>query len=179
MRYLAEFDVMTGLANRSRFQARLSQAMERRGGALLLIDLDGFKQVNDNFGHAFGDDCLKDSADRLASACPQAELVARIGGDEFAVLVEADLDESAIEALAGRIVAALDRPVGPPSRSLRLGASVGIAHAGCASSTELFTRADAALYAAKSAGRNTFRTFDPGLMPQEPAKPGERRRRRR
>ena len=95
MRYLAEFDVMTGLANRGQFQARLSQA-EQAGpgtvGALLLIDLDGFKAVNDTYGHVVGDDCLKEAAARLGAVCQGADLVARVGGDEFA-LAEVDAAE--------------------------------------------------------------------------------------
>jgi len=95
-RYLAEFDVLTGLANRSQFQTRLSALdlsspqTAKPFGALLLIDLDEFKPVNDSLGHAAGDECLKQAAERIRDVCADADLVARIGGDEFAVLLGAD-----------------------------------------------------------------------------------------
>ena len=159
-RYLAEFDVMTGLANRSQFQSRLAE-LDGVGaiGALLLIDLDGFKQINDNHGHALGDECLKATAQRLTAVCDQAELVARLGGDEFAVILGQHADMLASESLAARIVAALAEPVDFISHSLRFGASVGIARADGVSLTDLFKQADVALYAAKAAGRNRFRVF--------------------
>ncbi|MGX7873948.1 diguanylate cyclase domain-containing protein [Mesorhizobium sp. ORM6] len=160
MRYLAEFDAMTGLANRARFQARLAHADEGRPlGALLLIDLDGFKAVNDTFGHVVGDECLKAAAERLAGGCGEAELVARVGGDEFAVLLGAHLDRGAVSGVARRIIEAMGKPVAACGQSLRLGASVGIAFAGAGSPCDLFAQADTALYAAKAAGRNTFRIF--------------------
>ncbi len=167
MRYLAEFDVMTGLANRSQFQSKLAQLSEhaddgRRLGALLLVDLDGFKEVNDTFGHAAGDECLKVTARRLRNACGEAELVARIGGDEFAVLLGPGIDLGAISELAHRILDTLSVPVDHGGNSFSLGASLGVAlNEGCAPS-QLFMKADSALYAAKAAGRNTFRIFKPG-----------------
>jgi diguanylate cyclase (GGDEF)-like protein len=173
-RYLAEFDVMTGLANRSQFQTRLADLCgeavsidpasgEESDGALLLVDLDGFKQVNDTFGHAFGDACLQDAARRLAEACGEARLVARIGGDEFAILVDWAVGGRGIEALAAGIVAALRVPAERDGHLVMLGASVGIARAGSCTPPELFARADAALYAAKAAGRNGFRLFSPAM----------------
>jgi diguanylate cyclase (GGDEF)-like protein len=165
-RYLAEFDVMTGLANRSQFQSRLSYLHERHAernpiGALVLVDLDGFKQVNDTLGHSLGDECLKEAALRLGSVCREAELVARVGGDEFGVLLGSHFDRSAIEDLAGKIVEAVSRPIDTGGQSLKLGASVGIARVDGCTPSELFTNADTALYAAKAAGRNTFRIFSP------------------
>lgn len=160
MRYLAEFDAMTGLANRARFQARLAQVDESRPlGALLLIDLDGFKAVNDTFGHVVGDECLKAAAERLAGGCGEAELVARVGGDEFAVLLGSHLDRGAVSGVARDIIESMGKPVAIRGQSLRLGASVGIAFAGAGSPCDLFAQADTALYAAKAAGRNTFRIF--------------------
>jgi diguanylate cyclase (GGDEF)-like protein len=164
-RYLAEFDVMTGLANRSQFQSRLSalgEAGERPFGALLLIDLDEFKAVNDSYGHAAGDECLREAALRIGNACRGAELVARIGGDEFAVMLGAHLQFADISETAHAIVEAMRRPVICGGRQLQLGASVGIALVdGCAPS-QLFMMADTALYAAKAAGRSTFRIHRPG-----------------
>lgn len=159
-RYLAEFDVMTGLANRGQFQAYLGDLDGKNITGLLLIDLDGFKQVNDTFGHAVGDDCIKEAALRLKACCPQALLVARIGGDEFAVLTDAS-GPADIETMAREIVGAIAQPVDRPGDSLTLGASVGVAHRGSLSADDLFRHADAALYAAKAAGRNTSRSFQP------------------
>ena len=161
-RYLAEFDVMTGLANRSQFQARLAELDSGRRdiGALLLVDLDGFKQVNDTYGHAAGDACLKEAALRLVESCVGAELVARIGGDEFAVLLKAGMTEAAMRALAEGIVGTMRRPVFLAGQTLRLGASVGVAPYRRGASEDLFRQADIALYAAKAGGRNTSRSFD-------------------
>lgn len=163
-RYLAEFDAMTGLANRSQFQLLLDDlhglAHGRPIGALLLVDLDGFKQINDTYGHARGDDCLKEVATCLTKCCGDAELIARIGGDEFAVLLGANMPPRAVEALADSIVASIGHPVTGVGRdTLHLGASVGVAHHGGGSAEDLFRQADTALYAAKGAGRNTCRVF--------------------
>jgi diguanylate cyclase (GGDEF)-like protein len=160
-RYLAEFDVMTGLANRSLFQAHLAALDDgrKRIGALLLVDLDGFKQVNDTYGHAIGDECLKEAAVRLVESCGGADLVARIGGDEFAVLLNADTAPDDMAMLADSIVAMMRRPVTRLGRTLRLGASVGAARYHGGTSESLFRQADTALYAAKAAGRDTSRVF--------------------
>ena len=165
-RYLAEYDPMTGLANRSQFQAKLSDQCKRakqatRSGALLLVDLDGFKNVNDTLGHAVGDECLKVVAQRLAKECQTAEIVARIGGDEFAVLTHPQVDIDAIVALARAIVTSLSEPIEHDGKTLRLGASVGIAVIDTAIPSEVFKHADTALYAAKAAGRNRFQIFEP------------------
>ncbi len=162
-RYLAETDVMTGLANRSMFQARLAEldgdgpGIPLRG--LLLIDLDGFKDINDSHGHALGDDCLKEAAARLLSCCDGVGLVARIGGDEFAVVLDRD---SALEPLAEAIVMAIGQPYLRDGRPIALAASVGAAHYRGGTADALFAQADMALYAAKAAGRGTYRTFWPG-----------------
>jgi diguanylate cyclase (GGDEF)-like protein len=160
-RYLAEFDVMTGLANRSQFQARLAEmdAGIAPMATLLLVDLDGFKQINDTHGHAVGDQCLREAALRLTACCGAADLVARIGGDEFAVLLDAGMPMGDIEALADVIVSKMAQPVMLPGQTVNLGASVGIARFTGGSSDDLFRQADTALYAAKAAGRNTRRSF--------------------
>ncbi|WP_246232988.1 diguanylate cyclase domain-containing protein [Aurantimonas aggregata] len=163
-RYLAEFDVMTGLANRSRFQAGLATLAEGATGALLLVDLDGFKAINDSFGHAIGDDCLKVIATRLKELGGDAELVARIGGDEFALLVGPTTSDDAVTTLAETIVSALGRPIGCGGIQSTIGASIGIARVGDCSAADLFVRADMALYAAKESGRNTHRMFEPTMM---------------
>jgi diguanylate cyclase (GGDEF)-like protein len=169
-RHLAEFDELTGLANRRQFRARIAEACratrERTAaGALLLVDLDGFKEVNDSLGHAQGDACLQEAAQRMKSACPEASLVARIGGDEFAVLLPAPHTVIRAGTIAARIITALSQPSTRLARTVRLGASVGIAPVHACTPEELFRCADVALYAAKAAGRNTFRICDPRRMP--------------
>ncbi len=165
LRYLAETDELTGLANRSLFQAKLAGMCETAhaadAGALLLIDLDGFKEVNDSLGHAAGDGCLAEVARRLSRACPDAVVVARTGGDEFAVLLGPTPDVRRIAAVAAHIVKTMGRPVDSHGRRFTIGASVGIAWVNSRAPGEIFQRADAALYAAKAAGKNTFRWFDP------------------
>lgn len=157
MRYLANFDTMTGLSNRARFQSRLADG-DRPIGGLMLVDLDGFKQVNDTHGHLAGDACLRASADRLATVCTGVEMVARIGGDEFAVLLSTDADAATITQMAAQVVEVLARPVTVSDATVALGTSVGIAFTRVADTPEiLFARADAALYAAKTSGRGTFR----------------------
>lgn len=164
-RYLAQYDVMTGLANRGQFQAHLDRLDAGAGhpeiGALLLVDLDGFKQINDNHGHALGDECIREAAQRLRDCCAGAELVARVGGDEFAVVVNAAATPADIDALAADIVATIRRPLIRSGQRLKLGASVGVAIYAGTSASDLFRQADTALYAAKAAGRGTSRTFVP------------------
>ncbi|WP_246688228.1 sensor domain-containing diguanylate cyclase [Methylobacterium sp. WL120] len=154
----AEVDGMTGLANRMCFEDRLAALCRAGAGLLVLVDLDGFKAVNDGFGHAAGDACLREAARRLAGLCRRADLVARIGGDEFAILLGGDCAADAAEALAARIVGAVGRPMQVGGVTIRVGASVGIAALVGGGPADAFARADAALYAAKRAGRNTFRT---------------------
>lgn len=168
MRYLANFDAMTGLANRARFQEMLSTLSGSRREsdpttALLLIDLDGFKTINDSFGHAAGDDCLKETASILKQLCSGADLIARVGGDEFAIVATTWEGIEAITALAAKIVEGLNRPVVQDERKIHLGASIGITLAGASAPTELFKMADDALYQAKAAGRNTYRMVFPSL----------------
>ncbi|MET0748907.1 MAG: sensor domain-containing diguanylate cyclase [Rhizobium sp.] len=168
-RYLANFDLMTGLANRAQFQAVLTEFCDEHASsdsdaALLLIDLDGFKSVNDTHGHATGDDCLKQAAERLYSVCSGARLIARVGGDEFAVLLQPHADRHALDNLANDIVRILRRPMHLAERRLQIGASVGVALVGGLTPSELFQQADTALYAAKAAGRNTYRLFEPSEL---------------
>ncbi|MBX9933084.1 MAG: GGDEF domain-containing protein [Methylobacterium sp.] len=162
-RYLAAFDPMTGLANRATFQEALSRWDRAAGaGALLLVDLDGFKKVNDTFGHKAGDECLCEAAARLRDTCSAAGLVARIGGDEFAVLLKEEGPAKA-EDLARRIGDSLRRPIEAGEMTYRLSGSVGIALRDGSPSETLFVMADTALYAAKAAGRDTFRLYAPSV----------------
>lgn len=154
-RYLAEFDVMTGLANRAQFQARLTDLDDV--GGLLLIDIDGFKLINDTHGHVAGDDYLKEVARRLRDCCASASLVARIGGDEFAVLLGRNTAVADIQGAAASIVHVLSSAASIAGQTMPMSASVGGALCGSASGEDLFRQADAALYAAKAGGRNTHR----------------------
>ncbi|WDR04415.1 diguanylate cyclase [Devosia rhodophyticola] len=161
-RYLAEFDLMTGLANRGQFQALIDK---NQSGALMLIDLDGFKQINDRFGHHAGDECLKVVAQRLREACGEAQLVARIGGDEFAVLLAHGLAHDTASSLAAEIVRQLAGRFTLGDIELHPNASVGVAFANGQSPDDLFKLADTALYTAKAEGRNTFRIADNVAVP--------------
>ena len=171
MRQLAEHDALTGLASRAVFQSRFLDAPPGGSGlaplgALILFDVDGFKQVNDRLGHAAGDACLRVVAERLAAGFPDAPMIARIGGDEFAVLVGAETLGAALELRLAAALADLRMPIVWAGEILRVGASAGIAAAGDAYAYDaeaMFAVADAALYAAKTAGRNTFRVGVPGI----------------
>ena len=132
-------------------------------GALALLDLDGFKQINDRFGHAAGDACLRAVAERIAAAFFDALIVARIGGDEFAVLADIRLPPLALERCVVRLLADLSRPIAWRGHRLVIGASAGMAPVDDPyryDAEALFAIADQALYAAKAAGRGAVRTGD-------------------
>ncbi len=167
LRLLAEHDGLTGLANRSVFEARCREMVGETGtatgiGALVLVDLDGFKGVNDRHGHAAGDACLREAAARLGRAFPDAALVARLGGDEFAVLLRAPLGRLRLEADLDRAVRSMARPVPWQAGRLSLGASFGatLLQGRRPTLSETFDEADRALYAAKAAGRGCARLHD-------------------
>lgn len=164
MRHLALHDTLTGLANRTAFNERLAAhlAADGHGPGLLLIDLDGFKQVNDTRGHHVGDELLRLVAGRLRRVCDGRRLdISRLGGDEFAVLIPHD-QVPAAEHLAARIIDSLSQPyaLGADTRA-DVSASIGIALAPRHGNTgqALLSRADLALYAAKAAGKSTYRLF--------------------
>ena len=160
---LARSDVLTGLANRRQFDERFARALARTQRArqplaLLLMDIDAFKQINDRHGHAVGDEVLRTFAGRLSDCVRSTDLVARLGGDEFAVLVEdAGLPEAA-EAIARKLIAGMARPmVVAGGVDVDVTTSIGIAFAVQPPDQDTLVRAaDAALYAAKRAGRNCF-----------------------
>lgn len=152
---LAHTDPMTGLANRMQFQTRLEEPV----GALLLVDLDGFKGINDTLGHAAGDACLIETAHRMAQCCGPDMLIARIGGDEFAVVLRDGRPELA-KATAQRIVMKLQKPYRFGEAERNVTASIGIAYGHVCGSDQLYAQADSALYAAKREGRNTWREYD-------------------
>jgi len=165
MRELADTDPLTGLPNRRVLTERLEQEIERAGPdasfALALLDLDGFKPVNDQYGHGCGDLLLCEVADRLRKACGASALPARIGGDEFAILVPAGSAIS-LAAIADHILAALVPPYQIEGHILRVGASIGVATwpGDGTTSRSLFETADIALYAIKAERRE--RGVEPG-----------------
>ncbi|MDO3700992.1 EAL domain-containing protein [Micromonospora sp. C28SCA-DRY-2] len=166
LRRLAYADQLTGLPNRLMFNRKLRGALrDGRPVAVLLLDLDGFKQVNDRFGHATGDSLLTGVAERMRAAVDGDGTIARLGGDEFAVLVDGE-GRVPPERLAERLLAALE-PAEDDDGDLGLhpSASIGIAEYGPqhASHTDLLRDADIAMYAAKAAGKSAYRTCTPAL----------------
>lgn len=164
---IAMRDALTGLPNRRNFQGRLETALEdaRDGGgcvAVMMLDLDRFKNVNDSAGHGAGDQLLKHVGDRLRSVVPAKDLVARLGGDEFAVIMTGDIDETDAAALADRIVESLNTPVKISDIQMYPGASIGISmYPGDGDSAEaLMANADMALFRAKDDGRGRFARYD-------------------
>lgn len=164
--YMARHDALTSLPNRHFLAERMQLAMARakRGDrmALLLLDLDNFKVVNDTLGHSAGDELLQTVADRLKLALRESDTVARLGGDEFAVLV-VDLDHpSSAVRLAQRLISILNEPIRIRTKNVTCGGSIGIAMApdDSCDPDELFRLADLALYAAKEEQRGTVRLFE-------------------
>lgn len=165
--HMARHDDLTGLANRFALYRELDRKLEAIGNdvlAVLFIDLDNFKQVNDSYGHETGDRILVDVARRLRTLAPSSALVARQGGDEFVVVLSGTANES-VHDFATALVAALARPFEIAGVTHRCGASLGIAMSPQHGTErdELLRCADVALYDAKSAGRGCYRLFDPAL----------------
>jgi diguanylate cyclase (GGDEF)-like protein/PAS domain S-box-containing protein len=163
-------DPLTGLANRVLLRDHLERALARqvrsRGTvALLFVDLDDFKRINDSYGHAAGDQILVQVAERLAGAVRAEDVVGRQSGDEFAVLLGQVRDDAEAVALAERILSELRRPVQLGAWSISVGGSIGIAltaERGTAAE-ELLTQADAAMYAAKADGKGRHAVYDPRM----------------
>lgn len=156
----ARRDLLTGLPNRKLFLERAGAALSRcwehgTECAVLFIDLDGFKAVNDTLGHASGDSVLAEAARRLRSCMPQSGIVARLGGDEFVVLLEAAQGADAAELLAHRIVREFERAITIDANAIRLGVTIGIAigPAQGRRADDLIHAADLAMYEGKRAGR--------------------------
>ncbi len=161
MTHLARHDLLTNLPNRGLLLDRVEHALQlarRRGTrvALVFIDLDGFKPVNDRFGHAAGDAVLIDVAQRLSACVRQSDTVARLGGDEFAVLLE-DIAPDEVDSACERILAALSRGAHVAGHQLSLSASLGVAFGDHSETSESMLRnADMAMYEAKSRGKNQY-----------------------
>lgn len=166
----AMHDELTGLANRAFLRTRLEQALRRgtragAGTALVFLDLDGFKSVNDTFGHAQGDSLLSAAADRLRQCVRDSDTVARLGGDEFAVLLDGGRTREEVLDAARRITSAFQTPFQIQGRELPVSASVGLVLAGPGdASGDLLRHADVAMYLAKANGRGRLEVFEPRML---------------
>ncbi|MEH2503867.1 diguanylate cyclase (GGDEF)-like protein [Bradyrhizobium sp. AZCC 1578] len=168
--YLAYHDSLTGLGNRMLFKEQLEQALTDETVtphplAVLFVDLDGFKAVNDTGGHSVGDLLLKSLSAKLRDLLPPTDRIARLGGDEFAILQISGIQPSASLALAERVIEVAAHPQTIEGNDVTVGASVGIAivHPGEMNAETVLKCADLAMYSAKSGGRGTFRMFDPQM----------------
>jgi diguanylate cyclase (GGDEF)-like protein len=167
--YLAKHDALTGLFNREYFAEQLDLELSRaaRGHvfALLTLDLDRFKEVNDTLGHWYGDKILQEVAKRLQTAVRQGDLVTRLGGDEFAILQTPLKLPSEAATLATRVLETLSRPYVFEGHSVVIGATVGVSVAprDGSGTDELLKKSDLALYRAKADGRGTFRFYEVGM----------------
>ncbi|OAI20895.1 hypothetical protein A1359_20060 [Methylomonas lenta] len=162
----ANYDILTKLPNRSCFNDRFQLAFKKisrvnKGLALMMLDLDYFKAVNDNLGHDAGDILLKQAAERMLNCVRETDAVGRIGGDEFMVLIEGYEDTTIAEEIAQRLVDELAKPFRVLNQSCVISASIGLAffHAGINSAEALQKNADIALYQAKNKGRNGWVLF--------------------
>jgi diguanylate cyclase (GGDEF)-like protein/PAS domain S-box-containing protein len=167
-RRMAMHDTLTGLANRALLSDRVDQALAqlspgREYVCVLMLDLDGFKRVNDSLGHARGDALLRDVAQRLMGAVRPTDTIARLGGDEFAVLVSGLTAPDDAEVVAQRLLDALKAPFNASGRAVHLSASVGVAPARSRSVTvaNLLADADLAMYEAKTSGKGRYVMFAP------------------
>jgi diguanylate cyclase (GGDEF)-like protein len=162
-------DSLTRLPNRALFQDRVEHAIARAGRrpgvlAVLFVDLDGFKGVNDTLGHGAGDELLREVAERLRGSVRPADTVARLGGDEFAILLEDVKSQDEATAVARRIIDATAVPFVISGRDTTVSASVGVAFNTPATTTdELLRNADVAMYAVKDTGRASYKLFETGM----------------
>jgi len=168
---VAANDMLTGVANRVSMRDALAGELARSAAtgqplALLMIDLDRFKPINDRLGHAVGDMVLKEAADRMGKSLRQGELLARWGGDEFAVLIPACSDLNVAVAIAERLVRAVSAPMVVGGHAVDVGATVGVARFpdDAKLDAELLHNADLALYAAKAERRGSVRCYDPRMV---------------
>jgi diguanylate cyclase (GGDEF)-like protein len=166
--YLAHHDSLTGLANRVLLRQQLEQALSestRSTVAVLFVDLDGFKSINDTLGHSTGDGLLKCVANRLVESVRDGDKVARLGGDEFAIIQFDAEQPKGAAMLANRLIELIGRPYQVEGNQLNIGASIGIAVASETKNKpeDLLKSADLAMYSAKADGRGTYRFFEPSM----------------
>lgn len=172
IRRLAHFDSLTSLPNRVLFEDRLQRAIARARRyrhqlAVLYLDLDHFKDVNDTLGHAAGDEVLRQTAHRMLLCLRQIDTVSRRGGDEFVLLIEEHEGVDALQGICAKLQEEIVRPIEVGGHTIRIGASIGIAiyPDDALLPEELLAAADTALYEAKADGRGRFRFFSPGSLP--------------
>jgi len=170
LRNLAHYDTLTGLPNRELFNMRLNEAITRTrqkntGLALLFIDLDRFKTINDSLGHDAGDELLRQIGMRLKQSVRESDITARLGGDEFTVILENITESQKAQIVAQKIIHALSQPVNVQRHQIFITPSVGIAfHPSDATETQdLIKNAYRAMYTAKREGRHTFKFYSPGM----------------
>lgn len=163
---LAYYDTLTQLPNRRLFESRLAEALQqahscRKLVAVFFIDLDGFKAVNDTYGHQFGDQILVASADRLKALLRQSDTIARLGGDEFTVVLSDLVDAADSHRIAEKVIVAFSQPFEIDGRSVSLSTSIGVAIYPLHGSEplEILEHADAAMYHAKKKGKNCYRFY--------------------
>jgi diguanylate cyclase len=160
----ARHDPLTGLANRTQFTEQTTSVLSSAATsvAILMIDLDDFKAVNDSMGHEAGDFVLKEVSDRVSKCVRESDVVARLGGDEFAVLITKMIDRQDAANTASRIIRALDEPISILDRQVRVGASVGVAVQSLEHSDvqSLLRGADVAMYLAKREGKGRYEFFE-------------------
>ncbi|HEX9888045.1 MAG TPA: EAL domain-containing protein [Nitriliruptorales bacterium] len=169
LEHRAFHDELTDLANRAKFTDRVEHAVARSGRrpqriAVMFLDLDGFKHVNDTLGHEAGDALLAEVADRLREAVRDVDTPARLGGDEFAVLLEDLRDESDAVRVAQRVLAGIRRPIELDGQPVHIDGSVGVAvWSGIESASQLLRNADIAMYSAKNGGKGRYEVFEPAM----------------
>lgn len=178
LRHLAFHDALTDLPNRFLLMERLSHEIaiaqrERFGLAVLFLDLDGFKSVNDQFGHEVGDELLRVVAQRLLALVRQSDTVARLGGDEFVIALNNSADRDEVALIAQHVVDSLAEPMQLQGHGIQVGCSIGIAvfPADALTPVDLIKKADAAMYGAKAAGKNTWRFLDPTMAAPSDGQP--------
>ena len=170
LRQLAFHDPLTLLANRNLFRDRVQHALTlaQRGQssvAVMFLDLDNFKNINDSLGHDAGDRLLQAVAQRLVKSTRFSDTVARLGGDEFAILLEGIATIAEVESLAASLIEGLDQPFALSATEVRVSASIGVAFSNLETGAEaLLSKADIAMYYAKAAGKNRFVAFQPPMQ---------------
>lgn len=168
--YQANYDPLTGLPNRESFKEKLEIALARQQRTkhtliVILLDLDGFKSVNDTYGHETGDKVLREAAKRMKESLRPYDTAARYGGDEFLILIEGIDRMDYVESVARKLIETLARPIIEPMREIRIGASLGIAFSRPDENLSvdiLIRRADQAMYETKQKGKNGYRLFQEG-----------------
>ena len=173
LNYMAQYDSLTGLGNRNLFADAIESSILRAEHskstfALLFIDLDRFKQVNDSLGHHAGDTLLRNVTDRLNSCIRSCDIICRLGGDEFTILIEGKNIYSAAERVSEKVLRFLTVPFSVDNHKIYIGASIGIVFYPdmAKNSNEMIKHADMAMYQAKRDGRNCFKIFEPDMKQQ-------------